>query len=78
MATLADFNLNPDLQDGVLPISAAASQLARRLKQAQETRRPIIVTQKGRPTGVIVSVELFELLKGLAEVLPPDDEPPAA
>lgn len=55
-----------DLQDGILPISAAASQLARRIKQAQQTKKPIIVTQKGYPTGVILDIETFTRLKALA------------
>lgn len=56
-----------DLQGGVLPISAAASQLARRIKQAQTTRKPIIVTQKGYPTGVIIDIESYEALRALVK-----------
>lgn len=56
-----------DLQEGVLPISAAASQLARRIKQATTTRRPIIVTQKGYPTGVILDIESYTRLRAAAE-----------
>jgi prevent-host-death family protein len=55
-----------DLKEGVLPISAAASQLARRIKQAQITKRPIIVTQKGYPTGVILDIESYTALKDAA------------
>lgn len=57
-----------DLQEGVLPISAAASQLARRIKQAKATKKPIIVTQKGYPTGVILDIESYEVLRALAQV----------
>lgn len=56
-----------DLQEGVLPISAAASQLARRIKQAKATKQPIIVTQKGYPAGVIIDIETFEALRALAQ-----------
>lgn len=56
-----------DLQEGVLPISAAASQLARRIKQATVTKRPIIVTQKGYPTGVILDIASYTALKAAAE-----------
>lgn len=56
-----------DLQEGVLPISAAASQLARRIKQAKATKKPIIVTQKGYPTGVILDIETYTALKALAK-----------
>lgn len=67
MATLADYTLDPDLSTGVIPISKAASSLAALLKRAATTRRPIVVTQKGYPQGVILSVELFDLLRQLTE-----------
>lgn len=56
-----------DLQEGVLPISAAASQLARRIKQARQTQKPIVVTQKGYPTGVILDIESYVALKAAAQ-----------
>lgn len=55
-----------DLQAGVFPISAVASQLARRIKQAAKTMRPIIVTQKGYPTAVILDIESYTKLKAAA------------
>lgn len=67
MATLADYCLDPDLRTGVVPISKAASSLAALIKRAAATRRPIVVTQKGYPQGVIVSIELYSLLRQLAE-----------
>lgn len=60
-------NLTPDLITGVVPISKAASGLAALLRKARATRRPIIVTQKGYPTGVILDVETFVAMRGLAE-----------
>lgn len=60
MSTTTDrptFNAAPDLQAGVYPISRAASALAALIKRARLTHRPIIVTQKGYPTGVLLSVE---------------------
>lgn len=62
--------LEPDLKNGVVPISAAASSLAKLIRRARGTRRPIIVTQKGYPTGVILSIELYTHLKGLVEGTP--------
>jgi prevent-host-death family protein len=55
-----------DLTDGIIPISAAASQLARRLKQAQESRKPVVITQKGYPTAVLLSIESYLQLLELA------------
>lgn len=58
-------NLEPNLTDDVLPISAATSQLARRISQTQRTGRPIVVTQKGAPACVIISVDTFIALRAL-------------
>ena len=70
--------LDVDLQDGVVPISRAASSLAALIKRAKEHQRPIIVTQKGYPTGVLLSVDLFMRLRTLAQggddTLPPEEE----
>jgi prevent-host-death family protein len=56
-----------DLQEGVLPISAAASQLAKRIKQVRATKRPVVITQKGYPSGVLLDVESYIALKLAAE-----------
>ena len=70
--------LDVDLQDGVVPISRAASSLAALIKRAKERQRPIIVTQKGYPTGVLLSVDVFmrlrALAQGSADMLPPEEE----
>jgi len=59
-------DLDVDLEGGVVPISKAASSLAMLLKRARDRRQPIIVTQKGYPTGVILDVELYTALRALA------------
>jgi prevent-host-death family protein len=46
----------------VHPISKAASSLAKLLGQARQTGAPIVVTQKGYPTGVLISVERYAQL----------------
>jgi prevent-host-death family protein len=56
-----------DLEQGVVPISKAASSLAALLKRARSTHQPIVVTQKGYPTGVLLDIELFIALRQLAE-----------
>jgi prevent-host-death family protein len=78
MTTLADYTLDPDLRTDVVPISKAASSLAALIKRARASRRPIVVTQKGYPQAVIVSVELYDLLRRLAEGQGGEDEAPAA
>lgn len=59
--------LTVDLERGVVPISRAASSLAALIKRCRAQQQPIIVTQKGYPTGVILSVEQFSLLHAFAE-----------
>ncbi len=56
-------NLNIDLLSGVVPVSRASSSLAALIKRSQTQRQPIIVTQKGRPTAVILDIELYTLLR---------------
>ncbi|NTW04365.1 MAG: type II toxin-antitoxin system Phd/YefM family antitoxin [Oscillochloris sp.] len=67
MSMATRMNLNVDLQRGVVPISKAASSLAALIKRTGTTGQPVIVTQKGYPTGVLLSIELFSALKGLAD-----------
>jgi prevent-host-death family protein len=65
---LSKFTLDVDLERGVVPISKAASSLAALIKRSQASHQPIIITQKGYPTGVIVDIELYTALRQLAEV----------
>ncbi len=58
-------NLNIDLLSGVVPVSRASSSLAALIKRSQTQRQPIIVTQKGCPTAVILDIELYTLLREL-------------
>lgn len=67
MVDLKKYTLDVDLQQGVVPISKAASSLAALIKRSRSQHQPIIVTQKGYPTGVILDVELFTALRELAE-----------
>jgi len=67
MPSREGLNLNVDLQRGVVPISKAASSLAALIKRASSTGQPVIVTQKGYPTGVLLPIELFASLKNLAD-----------
>ncbi|NNJ12067.1 type II toxin-antitoxin system Phd/YefM family antitoxin [Chloroflexales bacterium ZM16-3] len=67
MPTRTNLNLNVDLQRGVVPISKAASSLAALIKRANATSQPVIVTQKGYPTGVLLPIGLFSALKDLVD-----------
>ena len=67
MVDLKNYSLDVDLKQGVVPISKAASSLAALIKRSRSNHQPIIVTQKGYPTGVILDVELFTALRQLAD-----------
>lgn len=56
-----------DLKRGVVPISKAASSLAALIKQAGRDQAPVVITQKGYPTGVLLSVDDYLSLKAAAE-----------
>lgn len=68
MVDLKKYTLDVDLKQGVVPISKAASSLAALIKRSRANHQPIIVTQKGYPTGVILDVELFTALRELADL----------
>lgn len=74
MVDLKKYTLDVDLKQGVVPISKAASSLAALIKRSRANHQPIIVTQKGYPTGVILDVELFTALRQLADLHLQDDE----
>lgn len=64
---LSKFTLDVDLERGVVPISKAASSLAALIKRSRANHQPVVVTQKGYPTGVILDVELYTALRQLAD-----------
>ena len=68
MPNRKNYSLDVDLQQGVVPISKAAASLAALIKRSRSSRQPVIVTQKGYPTGVILDVELFSMLRQLANL----------
>lgn len=59
-----------DLQNGVVPISKAASGLAALIKKSRADEQPIVVTQGGYPTGVIGHVDVIEPLRQLGRQHP--------
>jgi len=50
-----------------VPISKAASSLAALIKRSRANQQPIIITQKGYPSGVLLWIELFSKLQELAD-----------
>lgn len=56
-----------DLKRGVVPISKAASSLAALIKRGGQRGQPIVITQKGSPTAVLLDVNSYLQLVAAAE-----------
>lgn len=67
MPDFCGYALDVDLERGVVPISKAASALAALFKRTRIERRPIVLTQKGYPSAVLLDIELYTRLRELAE-----------
>ncbi len=60
--------------DNIEPVTVLKTRSADLIRRARETGKPIVITQNGKPTAVIVDVESFErqretmlLLKALVQ-----------
>jgi prevent-host-death family protein len=73
MPDFHSYALGIDLEHDVVPISKAASALAALLKRTRTERRPIVLTQKGYPTAVLVDIELYTRLCAIASKQRSDD-----
>ncbi len=51
-----------DLRNGVLPISKAVGTLPEQIRRAQKTNAPIVITQRGSPAALLLSVAAYEEL----------------
>ena len=50
----------PALKQDLVPVQEFRADLARWLRRASETKRPVIVTQRGRASAVVVSPEMLD------------------
>lgn len=67
MAKCGDYELEVNLGRDMVPISKAAAALAALIKRSRSERRPVVLTQKGYPTAVIIDIELWGMLRKIAE-----------
>jgi len=49
-----------DYADGIEPVTALKTKLAELIRRTRRTRRPLVITQNGRPTAVLQDVETFQ------------------
>lgn len=50
------------VQDDIIPIGEFKTHAARVMRQLRDTGRPIVITQHGRPAGVLASAAEFDRL----------------
>jgi prevent-host-death family protein len=48
--------------DDIIPIGEFKTHASRLLRQIRETGRPMVITQNGRPAGVVLTPEEFDRL----------------
>lgn len=54
------------LSEDLLPVSDLSLHASKVVHQAQETGRPVVLTEDGRGVAVVLSLEAFEELQGFA------------
>lgn len=59
----------PRLDQDILPLSEFRAGVASFIKQVNETRRPLVLTQHGRGVAVLVDVAEFESMRDRLELL---------
>lgn len=57
-----------DLREDIVPFTAFRSSLSKFMEQAHRTGRPIVVTQNGKSSSVLLDVEAFEALREEMEI----------
>lgn len=53
----------------IVPVSDLRKNAARVLTNAKKSRKPLVITQRGRATAVLMSLETFERSEGKHELL---------
>ncbi len=53
----------------IIPLSEVRNGIATYIKQIHETKRPLIITQRGKSAAVLVDVQEFEAMQEKIELL---------
>jgi len=51
------------VSDGIVPLGEFKAQAAKLLKRLGESGEPMVITQNGRPAGVLLSPREFDLIQ---------------
>ena len=62
MSTPANGPSSLQIAQDIIPIGELKAHLSERLRSLKDQRRPLIVTQNGRPTAVLLSPEEYDRL----------------
>jgi len=57
------------LDEDIRPLSEFRSSVAAFIKRVSETRRPLVLTQRGRGVAVVVDIREFESMRERLEIL---------
>ncbi len=51
------------ISEGIVPLGEFKAQAAKLLKRLEESGQPMVITQNGRPAGVLVSPKVFDRIQ---------------
>ena len=57
------------IDQDIKPLSEVRNSMATYIKQIHETKRPLIITQRGKSAAVLVDVQEFEAMQEKIELL---------
>ncbi len=57
------------IDQDIKPLSEVRNGMATYIKQIHETKRPLIITQRGKSAAVLVDVQEFEMMQEKIELL---------
>ncbi len=57
------------LTDDIKPLSIFRAEATTCIKQIHETKRPMVITQRGKGVAVLLDINEYEILQGKIEVL---------
>ncbi|WP_295434538.1 type II toxin-antitoxin system Phd/YefM family antitoxin [uncultured Thiodictyon sp.] len=60
---------NLSVAENIIPIGEFKTQASRLLRQVSQTARPLVITQNGRPAGVLLSPTEYDRLRSRERLL---------
>lgn len=57
-----------DLKEDIVPFTMFRASLSKFMEQARRTHRPIVVTQNGRSSSVLLNIDVFEAIQEEMEI----------